>query len=146
MRAATEDLDLCRRIAYQGDFAHTQAPIACLSRGDSWRTSTDYGRAPADILRSRNNVLSEPGAYTRLRKSVNSPYWYGRIGRVYLSTVRWNWQQKQLTTALSRTLFTVAWMLSAGRNLLSGNFWQGVRAHHVPDSLHFIVKELEEAS
>jgi len=146
MIIGTEDLDLCRRVAYRGDFAHTQAPIACLSRGDSWETSTNYGRAPADTLWSRNNVLAESGAFTRLLESAGTAYWYGRIVRVYLSTIRWNWQQKQLAAALSRTLFTLTAILYAGRHLLSGQFWQGVKAHHVPDSLHFIVKALEEVS
>lgn len=142
----TEDLDLCRRIALYGDFANTSAPIACLSRGDSWQTSTDYGRAPADTLWSRNHVLAESGAFSRLRASANSAYWYGRITRVYFSVSKWNWQQKQFTAALSRALFAVVAALQAGHSLLSRNFWQGVRAHHVPGSLHFIVKAMEEAS
>ena len=146
MIIGTEDLDLCRRIALHDNFANVQAPIACLSRGDSWQTSTNYDRAPADTLWSRNNVLAESGVFARLRESAKSAYWYGRIVRVYLSTARWNWQHKQFTTALSRTLFAVAGMLHAGHRLLSGDFWQGIRAHHVPDSLHFVVKALEETT
>jgi glycosyltransferase involved in cell wall biosynthesis len=146
MIIGTEDLDLCRRIALEGDFANTQAPIACLTRGDSWHTSTDYDRAPVDVLWSRNTVLAEPQAFTRLMESADSAYWYGRIVRVYLSTIRWNWQQRQITAACSRALYTVATIFRVGQHLLSGSFWQGVKAHHVPDTLHFIVKSLEEAS
>ena len=145
MILVTEDLDLCRRIAYLGDFANTPAPIACLSRGDQWQTSTDYGRAPADTLWSRNNVLAESGAFSRLMESADTAYWYGRITRVYLSTVKWNWHHKQLTTAVSRILFATAAIFCASHRLLSIDFWQGVRAHHVPDSLHFIMQALEQA-
>ena len=144
MIIGTEDLDLCRRIAYQGDLANTPEAIACLTRGDSWHTSTDYGRAPTDVLWSRDTVLAEPEAFSRLMASADSAYWYGRIVRIYFSTAKWNWQQKQLMTALSRTLLAAAAVGHASHHLLSGQFWQGLRAHHVPDSLHFIVKALEE--
>ena len=145
MIIGTEDLDLCRRIAYVGDFANTPAPMACLTRGEQWQTSTDYGRAPADTLWSRDNVLSEPGAFKRLLLSADSAYWNGRIVRIYLSTIKWNWQQKRFTQAFSRTFFALAALFRTLPHLFSTGFWQGLRAHHVPGSLHFIVKAMEEA-
>ena len=50
----TEDLDLCRRIALRGDFANTSAAVACLLRGQTWETSTNYAQAPEDNRRSRD--------------------------------------------------------------------------------------------
>jgi hypothetical protein len=140
----TEDLDLCRRIALHGDLANTSLPTGCLSRGQTWNTSTDYDRAPADTLRSRNTVLSETGAFSRLMASANNAYWHGRVVRVYLSTIKWNWQQHQVTTAISRTLFTLWSFIRSAPHLLSADFWQALKAHHVPDTLHFVMKELEE--
>jgi hypothetical protein len=140
----TEDLDLCRRLAYAGDFANTPAPVACLSRGESWSTSTDYGRAPADTLTSRDQVLAEPNALARLSQSADSAYWYGRLVRVYISTAKWTWQQKRTTTALSRLLYALLCTLKPGPHLFSPQFGHGLKDHHVPESLHFIVKALEE--
>ena len=137
--ASTEDLDLCRRIAFYGDFANTRLPIACLSRGNLWQTSTDYDRAPENTLLSRNNVLAEPGAFSRLMASADAAYWYGRIIRVYLSTIKWNWRHRQLTTGLSRTLYAILGLIRSGHHLFSAEFWEGVKAHHVPNSLHHIV-------
>ena len=144
----TEDLDLCRRIALHGDFANVPATVACLLRGPSWDTSTDYLRAPEDTRRSRDAVLSEPGAFTRMLLSAghssNPSYWYGRILRVYLSTVAFNLRRKRLFTATGRGIFGLASFAMAGRHIFSKSFWQGVKAHHPPDTLHFIVKALEQ--
>lgn len=140
----TEDLDLCRRIALHGNFANTPAPVACLLRGQTWNTSTDYLRAPEDTLRSREDVLSEPGTFGRLFISADSGYWYGRIFRVYLSTARFNLRHRRLFTAMSRGIFGVVWFILAGKYILSPSFWEGVRAHHAPNTLHFIIEALEE--
>jgi glycosyltransferase involved in cell wall biosynthesis len=45
----TEDLDLCRRIALIGEFANTEAAVACLLRGNLWSTSTNY----SELLQTR---------------------------------------------------------------------------------------------
>jgi glycosyltransferase involved in cell wall biosynthesis len=128
----TEDLDLCRRVALHGDLANTAATVACLFRGRSWDTSTDYGRAPEDIRYSRDRVLSEPGAFTRMRRSADSGYWYGRIFRVYLSTVRFNLRHRRPSTAISRAVSSMAWFAVSRRHVFSRGFWDGARAHHVP--------------
>jgi glycosyltransferase involved in cell wall biosynthesis len=134
----TEDLDLCRRIALYGDFANTTASVACLLRGQTWETSTDYIRAPEDNRRSRDEILSAPGAFTRMWASANSSYWHGRIFHVYLSTIHFNLQRRKLFTAMSRSLFSLAWFVAAGWHVLSLNFWRGAKAHHAPDMLKFM--------
>jgi glycosyltransferase involved in cell wall biosynthesis len=143
----TEDLDLCRRVALRADFANTAATVACLQRGKGWHTSTNYQRAPADTRRSRDSVLDEPGVTQRLRQSSRSAarpaYWYGRLLRVYLSTVRMNLSQLRLFTALSRAMFGALVCVWAGWRVFSRSFWDGVRAEHAPDTLHFIIQAYE---
>jgi glycosyltransferase involved in cell wall biosynthesis len=139
----TEDLDLCNRVALRGRFANTPAAVACLLRGQTWDTSTDYLRAPEDIRHSRDEVLSEPGAFERMLRSANSGYWHGRIFRVYLSTAGFNLRRRKLFTAISRALFGTAWFALAGRHTLSRSFWDGVKAHHAPNTLHFVMEALE---
>jgi hypothetical protein len=143
----TEDLDLCRRIALLGDFANTATTVACLQRGMVWDTSTDYLRAPAETWQSRDAVLNEPSAVQRLRQSGRSAsrpaYWYGRLVRVCLSTVRMNLRQLRLFTALGRALMGALVCVWAGRHLFSRVYWEGIRAEHVPDTLHFIIQGYE---
>jgi glycosyltransferase involved in cell wall biosynthesis len=139
----TEDEDLCRRIASFGDFANTPDVVACLYRGQTWSTSTNYLRAPEDTKYSRDLILSKPGAFQRFRSSANSSYWSGRILRVYLSTLVWNLKKKRFFTALSRLLYTFAYLALSINNLFSREYWAGLRADHVPESLHFVMKNYD---
>ena len=139
----TEDEDLCRRIAFRGDFASMPDVVACLSRGQTWSTSTNYKRAPEDTKYSRDLVLSEPAVFQRLWKSAKSGYWHGRILRVYLSTVSWNLKKRRFFIGLSRLAYSLAFLGLSIKYLLSRDFWSGLRADHVPQSLHFVMKNYE---
>jgi glycosyltransferase involved in cell wall biosynthesis len=142
----TEDLDLCRRLALQGEFANTDAPVACLFRGETWDTSTNYLRAPEDTLRSRDIVLNDPHAFRRLIQSADSSYWHGRILRVYLSLVRFHVRNRQFFKGASRAWFGFLGMLFARFHLFAPAYWQGVKADHPPQTLHFIMRDLEQQS
>lgn len=139
----TEDLDLCTRVALRGTFANTPAAVACLLRGRTWDTSTNYLRAPDAIRYSRDQVLKERGAFRRVLRSADSGYWYGRIVRVYLSTVLYNLRRRRLFPAISRAIACAAWSVLAGPRVLSSGFWEGAKAHHAPDTLHFVMERLE---
>jgi glycosyltransferase involved in cell wall biosynthesis len=140
----TEDEDLCRRIAYIGDFSSTPAVVACLFRGTAWNTSTNYLRAPDDTKRSRDAVLAEPGSFKRLVGSGRTAYWFGRVCRVYLSTVNWNFHNKKIFKAASRTMFFMAFFICSGFRILNRDFWMGLRAEHIPETLHFVMKSYEQ--
>jgi glycosyltransferase involved in cell wall biosynthesis len=137
----TEDEDLCRRIAFLGDFASTEDVLACLYRGQTWRTSTNYLRAPEDTKYSRDFILSMPYTFRRLRRSADSSYWHGRVLRVYLSTIPWNLKQQRVFTALSRLFAGCAFLAFSLKHLFSRQFWAGLRADHVPETLHFVMKD-----
>jgi glycosyltransferase involved in cell wall biosynthesis len=139
----TEDEDLCRRIASRGDFANTPDVVACLYRGQTWSTSTNYQRAPEDTKYSRDLILSKPKTFQRLRSSVDSSYWSGRVLRVYLSTLVWNLRKKRFFTALSRLLYSSAFLGLSIKYLFSHEYWAGLRADHVPESLHFVMKNYD---
>jgi glycosyltransferase involved in cell wall biosynthesis len=142
----TEDLDLCSRIVARGDLGNTPATVACLLRGRDWNTSTNYMRAAQDIQYSRDVVLGEPDAFKRLRASTRSSYWYGRILRVYTSTVSFNLRHRRLFAATSRALSSVLWSILAGRHVLSPLFLEGAKSHHAPGTLHFVMRTLEQES
>lgn len=140
----TEDEDLCRRIAYFGDIANTPEIVACLYRGQTWSTSTNYLRAPEDTKYSRDLILAKPHVIERLLASADSSYWYGRILRVYLSTVTWNLKQRRLFAGLSRILSSLVFFALSLRYLFSKEYWKGIRAHHIPDTLHFVMKDIDQ--
>jgi len=137
----TEDEDLCRRTAYYGEFANTPEVVACLFRGQAWNTSTNYLRAPEDTKYSRDLILSKPGVFSRLRASADSNYWYGRILRIYLSTISWNLKKKRFFVALSRTMYSLTMLMLSIHRLFSFEYWAGLRAHHAPETLHFVMEE-----
>jgi glycosyltransferase involved in cell wall biosynthesis len=139
----TEDEDLCRRSAYYGEFANTPEVVACLFRGQTWNTSTNYLRAPEDTKYSRDLLLSKPGVFHRLRASADSSYWHGRILRVYLSTISWNLKKKRFFTALSRMVYSLAIFGLSIPHLFSREYWTGLRAHHAPETLHFVMEEYD---
>lgn len=139
----TEDEDLCRRIAYLGEFDNTPQAVACLFRGETWNTSTNYLRAPEDTKYSRDLILSMPGSFQRLRSSADSSYWHGRNLRVYLSTIPWNIKKRHGVTALSRLFYSLAAFGLSINNAFAPAFWSGVKADHVPNTLHFVMAEYE---
>jgi glycosyltransferase involved in cell wall biosynthesis len=142
----TEDEDLCRRLAYHGSFANSPDTVACLFRGQSWNTSTNYLRAPEDTKFSRDIILSQPKAFRRLWNSADSGYWYGRILRIYSSTIGWNLKKKRLFTALDRLFHFLMGGIFSIKHLFSKDYWQGMRAHHVPESLHYVMLDYTRKS
>jgi glycosyltransferase involved in cell wall biosynthesis len=140
----TEDEDLCRRISYSGKIANTPETVACLFRGQNWTTSTNYLRAPEDTKLSRDLILSNPDAFTRLLMSADSSYWFGRVLKIYLSTIAWNLRKRRFFKALGRIFYSLAVFIMSIRYVFSVGYWQGVKADHVPQSLHFVIREYEE--
>jgi glycosyltransferase involved in cell wall biosynthesis len=142
----TEDEDLTRRLAYHGRFANTPATVACLLRGQSWNTSTNYLRAPEDTKYSRDLILSKPRAFQKLLSSAGTSYWRGRVLRVYISTIPWNLKRKRILKTLSRLIYLLTGFVLSLPFVISQSFWHGMRAEHVPETLHFVMLEYERKS
>lgn len=140
---ATEDQDLCRRIAAIGPLANVAAAVACLYRGDTWRTTTDYGRSAEATRLSRDEVINQPGSFGKMIRSAGTGYWHGRVCRIYVSLALWHVRKRRLFTALSRAGYGMAAFALAGTRPLFHEFWHAFRADHPPGTLHFIQKQLE---
>lgn len=136
---ATQDVDLCRRLALYGSFINTSATVACLLRGETWSSVTDYDRAPEYHRLGRDKILSKSNAFMQLQHSADTAYWHGRIFRVYLSGILLNLKRKWLFTAASRTFFTIAGLILAGRHLFSPDFWHAVRVTQVPCTIQEVM-------
>lgn len=118
--------------------------MAVLQRGENWTTSTDYSRAEQDTKRSRNRVLSEDGAFSRLVQSAGSAYWFGRLFKVYLSPIVMNLREKRLFAVISRAMYAFGVLLFAIKFIFTRPFWAGVRADHVLETLHFVMQAYEQ--
>jgi glycosyltransferase involved in cell wall biosynthesis len=123
--AGPEDVDLVRRVALRGHMAAVEAVVACVGMGVEG-SSTDYGRHAEYSRWAREQILNEPGVFARMRASATASSWFGRIVRIYLTSVLWNLVHKRGFTALSRTLYGLLAVALAGRHVLSKGFWRAV--------------------
>jgi glycosyltransferase involved in cell wall biosynthesis len=121
----SEEIDLFNRLALRCDFATADEAAAQVLRGAGWQTTVDYSGVYESNRRARDRVLREKGAFSRLRGSADSAYWHGRLFRLYATSMVWHWRQGRVFTGVSRGLFALRSLLSAGGRLLDGAFWQG---------------------
>lgn len=130
----SEELDLFNRIAMYEDFAGRDTVVAHIHRGQSWQTSVDYTEVYECNRLTRDRVLSIPHAYERLQQSAStSSYWHGRIVRLYLVSMFWNWRRKRrFCTGASRGVFALKSLISARGYFYSKEFWRAIR-QDVPD-------------
>lgn len=124
-----EDIDLGRRIALRGDVFYTSQVVACIAMGQE-NSATNQSRAQQYSRWAREEILNEPGAFTRMRASADHSYWYGRIVRAYLTSAIWNLRRKNIFTAMSRVSFGLAGFGLAGWHIFSKSFWKAVTSQH----------------
>jgi glycosyltransferase involved in cell wall biosynthesis len=128
----SEELDLFNRLALREDFAGQDVLVARISRGQAWQTTADYTDLYEYNRLARDRALSQPGAFQRLQHAAHNSYWHGRILRLYLLSMLWNWRRKKrFFTGLSRGLFGLKSILYAHKYLLAKDYWRAVR-HDVP--------------
>lgn len=120
-----EDMDLLRRVLLEVDIAETPHLISYITMGEQGST-TDYQHHPQTSRWAREITLETSNAFPRMRASAVSPYWRGRMLRIYLTSCMWNIQHRRLFSACSRLFFSVACLLMAGKGIFSGGFWRSV--------------------
>jgi glycosyltransferase involved in cell wall biosynthesis len=125
----SEDIDLCRRISLRGDVAETTALVACYSIGIEGSSSPRTRDAECSRW-SRERVLGEPHAWSRMLASASNNYWRGRVSRAYLTSAIWNLQHGKMLTAMSRITFGLASLIMAGRHVFSLGFLQALGKPH----------------
>lgn len=121
-----EDMDLARRMSLRFDFCGTEDLVAGVGMGSAGST-TNQVKARSTGQQVRELILNEPGVYDRLRKSAFSPFWKGRIARIYLTSAAWNLSRRKVFIALSRIAHGFAALLSSALfPLLKRDFWKAV--------------------
>jgi len=129
--AICEDKDLVRRIALIGDLAHTAVPVLCALINRETSTSP-YEKSLYYNQWSRDNVLTEKRSFARMLASAKTPFWRGRLIRVYLTGISWNLRKKnpgrvmrRMGEAVLSFLLSLPFIFSI--DFLHGIFWSNDR-------------------
>jgi glycosyltransferase involved in cell wall biosynthesis len=120
-----EDIDLLRRFLLEETLAETPNLVAYVIMGGEGST-TDYVRHPQASRWARETILDAPNALSRMQRSAISPFWHGRLLRIYLTSMMWNLQRRRLFTAASRLFASVQSVAAAGIDFLRPDYWQAV--------------------
>jgi hypothetical protein len=129
-----EDVDLTRRISLKYDIAGVQELVAVIriARNES---TTNYSNLQEQSRQSREMILSMPGVFARLSDSARarhnaSDYWHGRMAWIYLSSVVWNIQKRNVFNALSRLGYFGFALVWSFKYWFSLKFWRGATRPH----------------
>lgn len=132
----TEDLDLCRRLALRADFAHTEATVAAVLRGETWQSSTPPDQVAQASRQGRERLLADKRTWARLSHSANgSAFYHGRILHTYLSASLLNGRQQRWGTAVNRAAFALLSLIRAGRFLFTPAYWHALRTDTIVHTL-----------
>ena len=131
-RYVSEDSDLWARLAAIGTFENVPFNLSVLWREGGSGHSIHRTTAPEYARFARDKALHINGAFRRLLTSHRTPYWNGRMVRVYLTTGLWRIKRKQYIIGISRLATACVWLLIAIKGWISAEFWQGIRDHNVP--------------
>jgi hypothetical protein len=143
--AGPEDIDLLRRILLEEDVAETPNLIAQVIMGGEGST-TDYVHHSEASRWAREHILNSSGIHPRMALSAVSPFWKGRILRIYLTSVVWNLKQRQFFLALSRMYFSLISLLQSGLSLFSKHFWSAVTKPYASLTFERGFQEIQKAS
>lgn len=130
-----EDRDLVSRLALRADLRRIYTPVACYAPHAATSTSKYNARQRIEYLVARDVILDEPNAFARLRASADTPYWRGRMVRLYAGSFLVNFRAKRLGRATARTLSAAAAALSVKPLENIGAFWRGFSQQHTTETL-----------
>lgn len=124
--SSTQDVDLCRKAALLGDFAETEAVVACVGMGEK-NSTTDRAKHLGYARWARDQILNARGVFSRMRASAANGALAGRIVRIFLTSAVWNLQNRKPLTALSRGGYGVASLVFGLPHFFSAQFWGAIR-------------------
>lgn len=121
--SGVEDRDLGRRIALVGKTAGTTTVVAQIRVGEQGST-TDWSKIAERDRWGREKAMLQPGALEKLKTSIQSSYWSGRISRAYLASMVWNVRHNNFAVAISRG---VASLRITETHAFSPAYWDGLK-------------------
>jgi glycosyltransferase involved in cell wall biosynthesis len=131
-----EDVDLTRRLSLNYDIAGVQELVAVIRIARN-QSTTNYSNLQEQSRQSREMILSMPGAFERLHDSARkrhraTEYWHGRIAWIYLTSVVWNIQRRNIFIAFSRLGYFCYALMRSLKYWFSLKFWRGATRPHQP--------------
>jgi len=138
-----EDIDLLRRILLEEEVAETPNLVAHVIMGGEGST-TDYDYHPQASRWAREIILDNSNVFHRMHTSARTPFWQGRMVRVYLTSTIWNLQQKRLSTAVNRILFSLIGALASGTGIFSKSFWHAVLIPYSSETFEAGIREAQK--
>ena len=139
-----EDIDLLRRFLLEEELAETPNLVAYVIMGGVGST-TDYDQHPQASRQARENILDGPHVFRRMSISAASPFWRGRMLRVYLTSAIWNLAHRRLFTAASRIVSSIVSLVSAGTGVLTKDFWRAVSKPYASITFENGIREIHGA-
>jgi glycosyltransferase involved in cell wall biosynthesis len=118
-----EDIDLLRRIALYEDLAETEAVVAYIFQSIDHST-TDFQRHPEISRWAREPIIGDQRGFRRLLESANSPYWRGRIVRLYFTSLLWNLWHGKPFVAFERGIRCANALICAVSAMFFPDFWR----------------------
>jgi hypothetical protein len=94
-------------------------------------SSTDHSRLLQYGRWGRERILNETGVFSRMQASARDDYFHGRIARVFLTSAVWNLYHREISNALSRTMFAFLALILAGTRTLSLDYWHALAKPYV---------------
>lgn len=128
-----EDMDLLRRVTRSEDVVETDALIACVGMGVD-QSTTNYQWALSMARHAKNTLLIEQDIFPRLYASAKTPFWYGKIVRLYLGAFVAYLKQKHVLIALSQLWRAIIIICIKPKMWLSKYFWQAIMSTYVSES------------
>ncbi len=125
-----EDADLVRKVARIGTLAGTLETVATIVLGETDSTTGAQHLADARARKGREVLLATSGAWRRLWRSAKTPYWHGRIVRLYATSAFWNARRLRLSTTFRQLFMTLAAYLRSGLSRLRPAFWRALTRRH----------------
>lgn len=138
-----EDIDLLRRVLLDEEVAETPNLIAHVIMGGAGST-TDYDRHPQASRWARDKILDASNAFFRMRSSAVTPFWCGRMTRIYLTSALWNLQRWRLFPAISRGIHSIAAISTAGKGIFSMDFWRAIAVSYSSATFETGIREAQK--
>jgi len=125
-----EDIDLLRRFSRRFAVVETTELISTVGMGVE-QSTTDYQGALRMARQAKNTLLIEQDIFPRLADSANTPFWYGKIIRLYLGAFVAYLKQKHVLIALSQLWRAVIITMIKPNAWFSKHFWQAITSQYV---------------